>query len=243
MVVGSVMARGLSAGRRRSKAADGPFEPLNQDEADMGKGKKAAKTAAKADRDVTHEAARRDDGPVLRAAGKLTELADQPPLIALSAGTILVGLLSRRRPIARTGSRMLASHLLATAVKTVLKSSIDRTRPARALKHGYHAGKGDGADDPSLNSFPSGHTAGAVAVAQGVAAESRLAAIPLQLAAIGVGAMQPRRGKHYLSDVIVGAAIGFAAERLTNAVMERIDALLWKRSEIAAEQEVAAHPS
>jgi undecaprenyl-diphosphatase len=76
-----------------------------------------------------------------------------------------------------------------------------------------------------------------------VAAESRLAAIPLQLAAIGVGAMQPRRGKHYLSDVIVGAAIGFAAERLTNAVMERIDALLWKRSEIAAEQEVAAHPS
>ena len=37
----------------------------------MGKGKKAAKTAAKADRDVTHEAARHDDGPVLRAAGKL----------------------------------------------------------------------------------------------------------------------------------------------------------------------------
>jgi len=190
----------------------------------MGKGKKAAKTAAKADRDVTHEAARHDDGPVLRAAGKLTDLADQPPLIALSAGTIFVGLLSRRRPLARTGSLMLASHLLATAVKTVLKSSIDRTRPARALKHGYHAGKGDGADDPSLNSFPSGHTAGAVAVAEAIAAGHGGAAIPARLAAAGVAALQPSRGKHYVSDVLAGAVIGLAAERLSRALLDRMEA-------------------
>jgi len=213
----------------------------------MGKAKKAGKKAvaraAEADRAQAHEATRAPDGPVMAMAGKATDLADQPPLVALSIGTILVGALLRRPIVVRSGVRMLASHAVATAAKTVIKNAVDRTRPSRAVADGYHAGKGDGADDTSLNSMPSGHTAGAVAVAQGVAAESRLAAIPLQLAAIGVGAMQPRRGKHYLSDVIVGAAIGFAAERLTNAVMERIDALLWKRSEIAAEQEVAAHPS
>lgn len=195
----------------------------------MGKGKWAAKTAARADRELTHEAARRDDGPLLRAAGKLTQLADQPPLIALSAGTIVVGLASAWGPLARTGLRMLASHLLATAVKTVLKSGVDRTRPARALREGHHIGKGDGADDPSLNSFPSGHTAGAVAVAEAIAAGHGRAAIPARLAAAGVAALQPSRGKHYLSDVLAGAVIGLVAERLTRAGLDRAEAAIARR--------------
>lgn len=200
----------------------------------MGKGKRAAKKAAEADRKVTHQAARRDDGPVLRAAGKLTELADQPPLIALSAGTILVGLLSRRGPLARTGVRMLTGHLLATGVKTVLKSGIDRTRPARALEEGHHLGKGDGADDPSLNSFPSGHTAGAVAVAEAIAAGHRRAAIPARLAAAGVAALQPSRGKHYVSDVLAGAVIGLAAERLARAILDRAETAIGARVSLSA---------
>ncbi len=209
----------------------------------MGKAKKAAKRAAEADKAQAHAATREADGPLLAAAGKATELADQPPLVALSIGTILVGAVLRRPTVVRSGVRMLASHAVATAAKTAIKNAVDRTRPSRAVEDGHRLEKGDGADDTSLNSMPSGHTAGAVAVAQGVAAESRLAAIPLQLAAIGVGALQPRRGKHYLSDVIVGAAIGFAAERVTDAVMRRIDAALWTQSERVAEEEAAAHPS
>jgi undecaprenyl-diphosphatase len=183
----------------------------------VGKAKTTIKKIGRAERASTHRAARRKNGPLIDAAGKAAEIADQPPLIAISVVTILVGALARRPAVTRSGVRMLASHLLATGVKTVLKSSIDRTRPARALRGGHHIGKGDGADDTTLNSFPSGHTAGAVAVAQAVATESPRAGLPLQAAAIAVAALQPSGGKHYWSDVLAGAAIGWAAERVANA--------------------------
>lgn len=186
----------------------------------MGDAKTTAKAVADADVRRTHRATRHDDGAGVRLAGRAAEFADQPPLIALSVTTIAVGAVLRQPVVLRSGVRMLASHLLATGVKTVLKSAIDRTRPARAVKEGHHLGKGDGADDTSLNSFPSGHTAGAVAVAQAVAAEAPLAALPLQLAALGVGVVQPSQGKHYISDVVAGAAIGWAAARITDALME-----------------------
>jgi undecaprenyl-diphosphatase len=185
----------------------------------MGKAKKAAKAVAKKDVAHTHRATLSEDGPVLRAAGKASELADQPPLIALSAATMVAGAVLRHPAVLRAGTRMLASHLIATGIKTVLKSGIDRTRPSRAVKEGHRIEPGDGADDSSLNSFPSGHTAGAVAVAQAVAHESTAAGLPLQAAALGVAAMQPRRGKHYVSDVVAGAAIGWASERAAGALM------------------------
>ncbi len=181
--------------------------------------KKVVKAMAREDVERTHRATRQHDGPVLRAAGKASELADQPPLIALSTATMVAGMVLRHPAVLRAGTRMLASHLIATGIKTVLKSGIDRTRPARAVKEGHRIGKGDGADDSSLNSFPSGHTAGAVAVAQAVAHESTAAGLPLQAAAIGVAAMQPRRGKHYVSDVVAGAAIGWASERAAGALL------------------------
>lgn len=183
--------------------------------------KTAIARVAKADLQSTHRAAAHHDRPLMRAAGKASELADQPPLIALSAATILIGAVTRRPAVLRSGVRMLASHLVATGVKSVLKSAIDRTRPQRALSEGHRIGKGDGADDSSLNSFPSGHTAGAVAVAQAVAAEAPLVAVPLQAAAVGVGMLQPSRGKHYISDVVAGAAIGWLAERVTAVLLEK----------------------
>lgn len=186
----------------------------------MSKVKETVEKVAEAELEATHRAAAREDHKLVRLAGKASEAADQPPLIALSAATILVGAMTRQPTVLRSGVRMLASHLVATGIKTVLKNSIDRTRPSRALEEGHRIGKGQGTDDTGLNSFPSGHTAGAVAVAQAVASESPAAAIPLQAAAVGVAALQPSRGKHYLSDMAAGAAIGWLSERLTNALLE-----------------------
>jgi undecaprenyl-diphosphatase len=179
--------------------------------------KTLAKRAARADRRHAHRATLRRDGLALRLAGRASELADQPPLIALSIATLAGGLALRHGAVARAGARMLASHLLATGAKTVLKGAINRTRPARAVKEGHRLEKGDGADDSSLNSFPSGHTAGAVAVAEAIAAELPRAALPARLAAAGVGLVQPHRGKHYLSDVAAGAMIGWVAARAVDA--------------------------
>lgn len=181
---------------------------------------KTVKKAAEAERRVTHQAAAREDHVAVKAAGAATELADQPPLVALSLATLAVGLLMRRPTVIRSGARMVASHAIATGIKTVLKTAVDRTRPSRALEEGHRVEKGKGSGDTSLNSFPSGHTAGAVAVAQAVAAEaSPAAAAPLQAAAGGVALLQPSRGQHYVSDVIAGAAIGWVSNRIAGAVM------------------------
>lgn len=184
------------------------------------KTKKAARKAAKADRRLTHRAARRRDTPAMRVLGFLGEAADQPQLITAAVGTIAAGLVGRRRDLVRGGTRMLAAHLLATAAKSAIKRSIDRTRPAKALRDGSHRFAPGHSDDHEMNSFPSGHTAGAVAVARAVTREFDGAAAPAALGVGAIAAIQPAAGNHYLSDVIVGGAIGWIAEAVVDALFD-----------------------
>ena len=214
----------------------------------MGKAKAKAKRAAHAEHRATAAAARHRHHPLVDAAGTVSDVADQPPLIALSLAMLGGGVLLRRPAIARAGARMLASHLLATGIKTLVKQRVDRTRPGRALADGRHrVGKGNGAQDGELNSFPSGHTAGAVAVAQAASRDLPRAAIPARAAAAGVGAMQVPRGAHYLTDVAVGAAIGWLSEKIASAALDAAERALRQRHADSAErtalEESAAHPS
>ena len=184
---------------------------------------KATKKVAKADLAVTHKAARLRDTPVMRVVAALADAADQPPLILASLGTLAIGLVARRGDLARGGARMLASHLLATAAKSVIKHQFDRTRPSAALDgDGHHFRKGDEGDHDE-KSFPSGHTAGAVAVARAAAHEIDGAAVPSALAVGAVAAAQAPAGNHYLSDVMAGAVIGWASEAVVSAVFDRLE--------------------
>jgi membrane-associated phospholipid phosphatase len=213
----------------------------------MGKGRKtkqAATAVADAEHRITGKAAEQRDAPVVAALGKAGEIADQPPLFALAAGTLALGLVLRRPQLTRTGARMLVAEAVATGIKTVVKRSVDRTRPAKALRGGGHqVGHGRGARDSDFNSFPSGHTAGAVAVGQAAAHGSPAVALPAKLAAAGIGAVQLPRGKHYLSDVAVGAAIGWVAERIAGAAVDAAERA-WTRRRIGDPlAEAEAHPS
>jgi membrane-associated phospholipid phosphatase len=188
----------------------------------MAKVKTAAKTLHRTDRAVSRQASKKKDTAVVRAAGFVGDLADQPPLIIFSSATMAFGLLSRRRNVAEAGARMLASHLLATALKTLVKRNIDRTRP-EAVSDGkaYKLAKGHSSTHDA-SSFPSGHTAGAVAVAR---AASRIYpdAVPaLATATVGVGALQLPTGKHYVSDVLAGAVVGLVGEALVDGAARLI---------------------
>ena len=184
--------------------------------------KTAAKSVARTDRKATHDAARHRDAPPVKVAGWLGEIADQPQLIAVSAATIAAGLIGRRPDLVRGGTRMLAAHLLATAAKTAIKHRIDRSRPRKALRDGQPRFRRGDSDDHLLNSFPSGHTAGAVAVARAAAREIDGVAAPAALGAGAIAAIQPAAGNHYVSDVIVGGAIGWIAEAMVDAAFERL---------------------
>ncbi|WP_052075599.1 phosphatase PAP2 family protein [Sphingomonas taxi] len=184
----------------------------------MSKAKTAAKTVERVDRHLTRDAAANRDTLPVRFASFLGEVADQPQLITASIATIAAGLVGRRPDMIRGGTRMLAAHLVATGMKSAIKHSIDRTRPAKAIDEGDHRFEPGDSDDHDLNSFPSGHTAGAVAVARAVSREIDGAATPAALGVAAVAAIQPVAGNHYLSDVLVGGAIGWASEALVDAV-------------------------
>jgi len=210
----------------------------------MGKATKAA--------DAEHElvgsvATARNRAPVA-ALGAASEIADQPPLVAVSLITLGTGLFLREPKVARTGARMLLAHAIATGTKTIVKKSIDRTRPHRALKDGKHRAKAaEGASDTDFNSFPSGHTAGAVSVAQAIAHEAPQFAGPARSWAMGIAAAQLPRGAHYPSDVLVGAAIGWAADGVAGVALrfaERaLTSAISNREDRNAIAEAEAHPS
>lgn len=143
----------------------------------------------------------------------LSEVGDQPQLLTLSGGLFAVGLARRDRRMAQAGARMVGALLLATAAKNFVKHRIDRTRPRSVSGKGGHKPKPGRSRAKEETSFPSGHSAGAIAVARAFAREypeHQGAA----LAGAGLVALaQVPRCAHYPTDVGAGLAIGVAAEK------------------------------
>jgi membrane-associated phospholipid phosphatase len=157
-----------------------------------------------------------------RATARFAELGDQPPLLALSAGVVGAGLARRDERLARVGLRMILAHSLATMGKLFVKDLVDRTRPGALGEKAYRMEKGSSRDG-RLRSMPSGHSAGAAAVAGAVAPDFPVAAVPVALTATAIAAAQPASRNHYLSDVVAGAAIGLAAGMLARLLVPPCD--------------------
>jgi len=167
---------------------------------------------------VAHALAETRETLPVRIAGTVSELADQPQLYTLCWAVIAFGLLTGRRKAARTGARMLAAEWLATRYKSAVKARIDRTRPAVPVDGGDYRMERGSSDVKPLNSFPSGHTAGAVAVARAFASEYPEAAVPAYAAAAAVALVQVPRCTHYPSDIAAGAVVGLVAGSLVARV-------------------------
>ena len=182
--------------------------------------KKAARAVTSAEARLADRAAEHRDSRPVRILSTIGEIGDQPQLRLLGGGLIAAGLLARRQRLAHAGVRMLLAHELSTAIKNFVKERVDRTRPRSAeTKKQSHPRPGK-RTTKEQTSFPSGHTAGAVAAAQAFAHEfPEHRHIARVTAGVVAGAQVPRCA-HYPTDVGVGAIIGFAAERLV--------ALLWK---------------
>ena len=154
------------------------------------------------------------NGGVARLLDTVGGLGDQPELRIISCATLGAGLLTGNARLARAGMRMLVAHEVATLAKDFVKRRIDRKRP-RSADHPRKAvprpGRSEAKEDTS---FPSGHTAGSVAVAQAFAREFPEYRAPALAAAGLVAVAQIPRDAHYPTDVAAGAIIGAAAEAL-----------------------------
>ena len=183
-------------------------------------------TVEKAEIRLTRRLARFRDHPAVEAMEPVSKLADQPPMLALSGGVLAVGLITGRRRVAEAGARMLAAVLLATAIKTGVKAAVSRTRPHVTLDGGGYASEAGGSDDKGEQSFPSGHTADAVAAAAALT-RAMPRAWPLGWSfAAAVAALQPAKARHFPTDVAAGAAIGLAAEAIVSLVGQRLSTLI-----------------
>lgn len=165
-----------------------------------------------ADLAVAERLGRYRDDPAIRTAGALSEFADQPPLLTACGAVLACGLVRGDPRMASAGGRMLASVLLATAMKSALKRLVGRTRPHMLLDQGRYEVEAFGPDNGDWQSFPSGHTAGAVAAARALGREFPGARGPAYAGAAAVAAIQIPRAKHYPVDVVAGALLGLVAE-------------------------------
>lgn len=195
----------------------------------LPKGVERASRLERLDAAAAKRAAEWRDAPPVRIAGLLSDAADQPPLFAAGGVVLATGLAAGQPKLARLGVRLLASEALATGMKALVKRHVARTRPRKAHKDGRYVLRADKDGDRNegpWNSFPSGHTAGAVATARAVMREYPGAALPAGGAAAAVAAVQLPKGAHFPSDVVAGAAIGLVAEAAADGLIRLLRARL-----------------
>lgn len=201
------------------------------------KGSQLAARASKAERidaNIATAAVTYRENPVVKAVGLLSEASDQPPLITASAVTLAAGLVLRQPRLARAGLRMLASELVATGIKGQIKRYVARTRPHKMLEDGRYLLRPDKKatkDEGPWNSFPSGHTAGAVAVGRALSREYPQASGVAAATAAAVGVIQLPRGNHFASDVVAGALVGLVSEAIVDRAVNAGTAALRKRAD------------
>jgi undecaprenyl-diphosphatase len=157
----------------------------------------------------------------IKAIGEVSDLSDQEPLYAGAAAFLAVAALARHGPTWRSGTRILAAHLLATGLRGIIKELVDRTRPDAAARLGRYVFREGQRRDSDYSSFPSGHTAGALAVALAVGRDYPRGRWPALGTAAAASVAQVIRSKHYVSDVVAGAAIAWGAEVLIDRLIRR----------------------
>ncbi|GHF45740.1 phosphatase PAP2 family protein [Streptomyces griseosporeus] len=159
------------------------------------------------DRVLTQRAASRVPPGVARVLSAVEEAAEGTKLWCGAAAVMVWRGGWRGRKAAAAGLAALVVAQLAS--NGLCKQLADRPRPPEEL-----IPHDEVEDRPDSSSFPSGHTAAAVAFTAAVAASWPVAGAVCAVPAAVVGVQRVQSGAHYPSDVAAGAVIGLVCARL-----------------------------
>jgi len=153
------------------------------------------------------EEVQEDDGGEPRAAGSSISRWSTPVALGIGAGLLGVGLATHHPGLARTGRDALAALGVASLLATTANIAVGRAQPEANRGTDYFAPF----HAPSRNnSFPSGQTSRAFALAAVVAAHTphRVLRVTAYGAAAVVGIAELVADRHFSSDVVGGAMLG-----------------------------------
>ena len=179
---------------------------------------KAVESVSQTDAEITQALGKHRHSLPVRALSRIGKLGDQPELRIVSSGVVAAALVFGNSRLLRAGVRMLVAHELATALKDLVKNRVDRKRPRNARHKDEAKAKPGTSTEKGRTSFPSGHTAGAVAVAQAFAREFPEHRAPALAAAAVIGVAQVPKLAHYPTDIAAGSFVGATAEALLAGV-------------------------
>lgn len=143
----------------------------------------------------------------------------RPMSIATTIIVLGTGLMEKDKNIQQKGIMIGASFVVAAAVSTTLKYTIDRPRPFVTYPDIQKVGPG------GSPSFPSGHTSEAFAMATSLslAFPKWYVIAPAYAYASAAGYSRMHLGAHYPSDVLAGAVLGTGSAYLSYKVQKWIN--------------------
>lgn len=143
--------------------------------------------------------------------------SDYVAVSAVPLTLLITGLATHNKPLAVKAVETGAAIIVAEVFTTGLKVTTQRTRPYLAYPDVIY-GKSNSAD----YSFPSGHTAGAFALATSLSLSfpKWYVIAPSYTYAAAVGYSRMYLGVHYPSDVLCGALVGVGSSFLTHKVQK-----------------------
>ncbi len=148
------------------------------------------------------------------ALRRLSHAANYSRLSIASGAVLAIAGGRRGRRAAATGFASVAA--TSAFVNLLVKPLGRRPRPDRA---GEEVPEARHVEMPTSRSFPSGHTAAAVAFAGGVGSVLPAAGVPLHALAALVAYSRVHTGVHYPGDVLAGAVIGATVADVTSGAL------------------------
>lgn len=168
-----------------------------------------------------YEAVTITETPALDSALRRLSAAADHSKISFTVAGLLALFPGRPRRAAALG---VAAIGVASATANLLgKRLVRRPRPHRAEDSPF---PGRHVPMPESASFPSGHTASAVAFAAAVGPAWPAATVPLGLLACAVGYSRIHTGVHYPGDVVAGAVLGTGAAAVVLAATAHLETRL-----------------